>query len=157
MEDLHFKDVYGGIKDFPNILADVIFNNFKDIDADKEICHTKDEIDRLVTSNNMYSMLVYDNGNMVGYIIGEIIMSGSFKCFHISYIYVISSHRCHGIASKLIELSGKKLKNTYNINKITLTCDKRNIYNLNFYKNKGFNIDKLYMDSQNYCVLSRLL
>lgn len=157
MKDLQFKDIYGGIKHNSNMFADVIFNNFKDIEADQEISHTENEIDRLVKSNKMYSMFAYDNNNnnnMVGYIIGEIIKSGPFLCFHIQYLYVVSSYRCHGIATKLIELSKQKMRNEHKINKITLTCNKKNKYNFNFYKNKGFNVDKLYMESENYCVMS---
>jgi ribosomal protein S18 acetylase RimI-like enzyme len=151
------KDVFGGLNHNAKIFIDVIHENFKDIECDSNLKHDIDEIRRLVKSNSMYTIFAYDNDNIVGYLIGEIIETNNTLCFHIGYLYVTSTHRCHGIASKLIKTLNDKIQKSFDLDKITLTCNTNNIYNLNFYKKKGFLVDKLYANTDKYCVMSMKL
>jgi len=153
--NLKIKDIFGGMKQNAQLFEKVVCANFKDIQADHALVHDDDEIKKLIKSNTMYTVFAYDGNILVGYLIGEIINNNS--CFHIGYLYVISSHRCHGIASILMHTMNDKMKNSHGINKITLTCNINNAHNFNFYTKKGFSIDKLYMKTNNYCVMSTKL
>jgi ribosomal protein S18 acetylase RimI-like enzyme len=150
--NLKIKDIYGGMKQNAELFAKVVCANFKDIQVDSALVHDDDEIKKLIKSNTMYTAFAYDGDVLIGYLIGEIINNN--LCFHIGYLYVMSSYRCHGVASILMQTMNDKMKNSYSINKITLTCNINNTHNFNFYTKKGFRIDKLYMKTNNYCVMS---
>ena len=153
---ISYKCIHGGITgENSKLIADIVNKNFINVVDDIEIQHDENEIKRVIESKNMYSIFAFDGKDMIGYLLGEIIESGNKTCLHIQYLYIISTHRCKGIAGTMMKLSEEDVRNKFNVKKITLTCNINHKYNYVFYEKKGFCKDNLYKSNSNYCVMSK--
>ena len=126
----------------PDILANVVYNNFMYLINFPELQHTKQDIIKtLMLSGNM-CYLVYDNKNkLIAYLIGDFrTLSDSRNVYYISYVYVVESYRGKKIGSQLMNILMRKCK-LNGTNVIILTCDTHDKRLVNFYKRYGFVVD----------------
>ena len=159
--NLVIKDLFGGFngykKKYKKHLAKTIYNNFKTYNYIL-VKHTIEDINKFISSGNIYSILIYKNNKIIGYLFGEIISlntntNKNKTVFLIRYIYVYSELRNTGIGSKLIEIVIDKI-NKWNIDGAIVICDIDNSDIQYFFNHRGFTIDKTYQPDKTLTVLS---
>lgn len=125
----------------PELLSDVIFNNFNYLTEFPELSHTKKEIIKLLQSDNSIIYLVYDKNKLIGYLVGDArkFPDGRYG-YYISYLYVLKSYRNKKIGSTLMNMLINNAKNQ-GIKFILLTCDTDDTKVVNFYIKYGFKVD----------------
>lgn len=155
---LTIKETVGGFKEQTRYFAKTIYNNFRYLKDYPQLKHTFEDINQLLKSVNMYSILVYDiNGKIIAYLIGEILELDDGKTvLYIDYIYVVSMYRELGIASKLLDILVSKV-NSWNINGIMLTADTENKKIYDFYLKRGFMPDQTHRRYERHDVLSKYI
>ena len=130
--------------------ANVIYNNFIHLTNYPHLKHSKKEILRLLKSKNIILYVAMTDNKISGYLLGEIIVLNDGRTvLYITYLYVATKFRKHGIASKLIDSA-----NVYTMDKkmngLMLTCNTHDKYVLNFYTKKGFTVDMLLKTNSQY-------
>lgn len=121
-----------------NMFIDLVFEHFIDLADYPDLKHTRDELYRLIRSENMKGYLVYHGKKIIGYLLGEImILVDGRKVFYISYMFVAPSFRKHGIASQLMEFS-REFANNAGFDGLLLTADSENQKVFDFYLKRGF-------------------
>lgn len=117
-----------------------VYNHFPKVDG---LLHSKEEIKRIITSDNILSIFVYvlDDGvkKLIGYGLGDshVLPDGRYVCF-ISYLYVVSKYRNNHIGSMIMNLFIKECK-TRGIPFIMLLCHDSKI---SYYNKFGFTKDR---------------
>lgn len=157
MSGLTINEVSGGFKEDTKYFCNAIYNNFPSIVSYPKLRHTKKDIDKLLRSNKMFCLLVYDaNKRIAGYLLGEFVeLTATNKIvFFISYLYVARTYRKRGIASKLVDIIFNKVKKLWNIDGIMLICDTDDTAVYDFYIKRGFTIDQTYKRNEKHDVLS---
>jgi ribosomal protein S18 acetylase RimI-like enzyme len=153
---IFYKELYtmsGTTKHF----IDVIYNNFLNLASDKSSKHTKEEIKRLLTSQNMFGFLLYNGKILVGYIIGEKInLSDGRLVNYITYLYVAKNYRTCGLGEQLVTLSITKTRNI-GLSFIILKCDKFNNSICKFYSKRGFIPDPVLGNTGKHQILTYYL
>jgi len=120
------------------LFATVIYKNFINLLPYKQLQHTKQEIYRILTSDNAKVILVMVNKKMAAYLIGEIMKLNDGRIvFYINYIFTSKLFRNRGFGSALMKVVENIVKNE-NLDGIMLTCDTENKYVYDFYIKKGF-------------------
>lgn len=130
--------------------TNVIYNNFIHLLKYPHLKHSKNEILKLLKSKNVILYIAVTNNKISGYLLGEIIILNDGRTvLYITYLYVATNMRKHGIASELIDKA-----NIYTIDKklngLMLTCNTHDKYVLNFYTKKGFTVDMLLKTNSQY-------
>ena len=121
--------------------ANIIFDNFKEIEDDEELNHNIREITRILISPKSITILCIYNKQIIGYLIAEITVVDDLKqLMHIMYIYTSPIHRSKGIATYLLNIIEKYAKEL-NINTLSLTYDTYNKNLEKFYFNNNFTYD----------------
>jgi ribosomal protein S18 acetylase RimI-like enzyme len=88
-----------------DLLVNVIYNNFINLADDPKLNHTKKEITKTLSSNDVVLFLIIDSGKIIAYLLAEIIkLKDTRKVTFISYIYVIPSMRQKKLGCKLMSL-----------------------------------------------------
>ena len=140
----------------PNInnLVETIHNNFLELSKYPVLKHNKYEIHRLLTSPNLIMFTIYNDGNMIAYLIGEIIvLNDGRKVLYISYLYVSSKYRGMSLGSNLLKMAIDKAS-ALNMNSVVLIVDTEDQRALDFYMKKGFMYDQYLRRYDRYDVLS---
>jgi ribosomal protein S18 acetylase RimI-like enzyme len=119
----------------PHILANVIYQNFIYLEKEPQLMHTKDEIIKLLSSNDLMCYLVYHNNKLIGYLVGEFKNVSDRFVFYVSYVYVMDSYRGHKIGTHLMDILIDYCKNN-GIKFIVLTCDTFDKKIIDFYTKK---------------------
>jgi ribosomal protein S18 acetylase RimI-like enzyme len=136
-----------------NKFAKIIYANFIYFKKYPNLQHNIKELDRLLTDNNMYGLLVYQEKKIIGYLIGEKKnLTDSRNIYYISYVYISPKYRNNGLASYLINNIKNKFKNK--LDGLMLTTDKDNEKLYNFYLKKGFMDDITFRNYGKHEVLS---
>jgi ribosomal protein S18 acetylase RimI-like enzyme len=152
---LVIKEYAGGFKETTKYFTATIYKNFRELTNDPTLKHTPNEINKLLKSPKMYSLLVYDSVHkMLAYLIGEIMeLQNGRMVFYITYIYVASKYRGLGIASKLINIIFSKV-DSWDLDGIMLICDTENKLVHDFYLKRGFMPDQTYRRYDQHEVIS---
>lgn len=119
----------------PEILTDVIHQNFIYLTKFPELMHTKNDIFKLLTDDNNIIYLVYNNKNLIGYLVGEMKNVSNRYVFYISYIYVMEKYRNKKIGSYLMNKAINYCHQN-GIKFIILTCDTYDKKIIEFYTKK---------------------
>jgi len=140
MQKIYIRPVDALYFDRPNVslFVNSVYNNFIDLSKYPELKHTKQDIYKLLKSENMRGYIVRQDNKLLGYLIGEImILADGRKVFYISYIYIAASFRKKHIGSKLLEMVIKTSR-SLKFDGVLLTCDTENIPVYDFYQKRGF-------------------
>lgn len=128
----------------PELLANVIFNNFFYLTNFPELQHTKKDIMDILSSNSKSKILcylLYDDKKLIGYLIGDFrTFPDNRYGFYISYVFIAEKYRNQKLGSKLMNLLIEKCKKV-SVKFIILTCDTNDKKIVNFYKKYGFKVD----------------
>jgi ribosomal protein S18 acetylase RimI-like enzyme len=137
-------------------LINVIYNNFNYL-TDPNLGHTKDEIYRLLTSNQLYGLLVYHDKQLIAYLIGEFkILVDNRYVYYITYIYVSDKYRNKRIGIRLIINILNKCNNK-GVKFVLLTFDTSNNKLIRFYNKLGFKKDPILGTGKRHDVYSYFL
>lgn len=140
-----------------NIFIDTIYNNFLDLTKIKELNHNKNELMRILSSKHFIGFHMFKNDQVIGYIIGEIIVIEDGRMVaYINYLYVSSKYRKNGFGSSLLSCFINESKKN-GVSYIMLTCNKNNKNVLNMYNKHGFNIDTFQRSIDPYVVLVKYI
>lgn len=155
---LNIKEIVGGFKEQTKYFARTIYNNFIYLKDYPQLKHTFEDINKLLKSVNMYSILIHDiNGRIIAYLIGEILELDDGKTvLYIDYLYVVSTYRELGIASKILDILISKV-NSWDISGIMLTMDTENKKIYDFYLKRGFMPDQKYRRYERHDILSKYI
>nr|QBK89318.1 MAG: acetyltransferase (GNAT) family protein [Mimivirus LCMiAC02] len=142
----------------PNPFTNLIYKHFFNIAKIPELEHTKINIKKLLLSDDMMGLLVYDKNDLVGYLIGEFktLLNGR-HVYHISYMFILPEYRNRKIGTDLINRLIKKCKIYKKHDSrmhITLTCDTYNKKVYNFYIKNKFTIDRQLRTGKKHDVMS---
>lgn len=138
-----------------NVLSETVYKNFIDLKNYSELNHNIKEINRILKSDNFIGFHVYYNSKVIGYILGEVIITSDGRLsLYVNYLYVARAYRHHGLGKKLLlalidkcEYIGSKF--------IMLTCNGTNLRLIQFYRKFGFNLDPIQTSIRPYVVLVR--
>ena len=138
----------------PDLLIDVIFDNFKHLTNYPELKHSKAEIRRIITGDKFYGFLLYHNKKIIAYLIGEITkLQDGRKAFFINYIFVSTHYRNKGLATDLLN-EVYKLGDNHQLDAVLLTCDTEDPIVYDFYLKRGYMPDYVLRQYNKYDVLS---
>lgn len=157
MSKIVIKELINIKHDSINGFANSIYNNFIYISDNEDLMHSKDEIKRLLASKNTICYVMYDNNNIIAYIVGEKkhLDDGRFT-YYIDYIYVSKKYRGRKLGTKLIDIAINKCKNL-GIKFIMLTCDTHDDKVMSFYIKIGFMPDPVLRNFKRHEVLTLYL
>jgi ribosomal protein S18 acetylase RimI-like enzyme len=134
---------------------ETIFNNFIELLEYPELKHNRDEIYRILTSNNVHVLLYMIDGKIASYLIGETInLNDGRRVLYISYLYTALRFRGKRLASLLMEQAEEIVQNEQ-LDTTVLTCDTENSMVYNFYLQKGFMPDMILRNYSRHEVLSK--
>jgi len=145
-----------GLKHNTNInnLVQVIYNNFLELSRYPSLKHDPQEIRRLLTSPDLIMYTIFNQNNMIAYIIGEVMkLNDTRMVLYVSYLYVSSKYREHGLGTELLNLVIDKAS-LLNLSNIVLTVDTEDQRVLDFYMKKGFMYDTSLRKYDRYDILS---
>ena len=135
--------------------VETIFTNFTELLEYPDLKHNRQEIYRLLTSDNARVLLYIIDGKIASYLVGEIMnLNDGRRVFYISYLYTASRFRGKGLATNLME-QVEQIVQHENLDTTLLTCDTENSMVYNFYLEKGFMPDMLLRRNQKHEVLSK--
>ena len=133
-----------------NPFANIIYNNFKYISKFPSLNHNVEEIKILLKNNNMMGLLIYHQGYIIGYLLGEFKrLNDGRQIYYISYMYIAPKYRNKRLGSYLMKILNKKCVQQYNLKYITLTCDSKDNKVYNFYLKRGFKMDSILNTQRN--------
>lgn len=116
----------------------MIYTNFIDLCDCKELKHNKQEIMRLITSQNIKILLIIVNKKIAAYLVGEImVLNDGRKVFYINYIFTGKYFRKQGFGSKLLKFV-EKLTKKFGYDGVLLTCNTEDDKIYNFYLMRGY-------------------
>ena len=122
----------------PEIMADIMFNNFSYLTEFPHLSHNKKELKKILKLEDNLCFLVYDNDKLVAYLVGDFkTLNDSRFVYYISYFYVLENYRGNGLGSQILKMvinRCKKLGMAF----VLLTCDTYDPKVVNFYKKHGF-------------------
>ncbi len=124
-----------------NIMTNIIYNNFVELEKYAILKHTIDDIKKLLKNKKMVLIVASINKKIVGYIIGEnITLDDGRKTLFISYFYVGKKYRGVQIGTKLLNLFiSKAIKQK--LDGVLLIVDTENTKLVNYYFMKKFMYD----------------
>lgn len=144
---------YQDITKHTNIFTDIIFNNFIDLINYPYVKHTRNDIQNLLSSEQMLGYIVKYSEKIIAYMFGEVSqMPDGRNAYYLSYIYVAPKYQHLKIGTLLLNKIIGHCKH-YGIPFIVLTCDTKDIRVMNFYKKFGFIIDPVLKNGKRHDVL----
>ena len=146
------------IKHNINTFTDIVYENFIDLANYPLLKHTQEEIKKLMTSDKLYSVLVYNkNNSLIAYALGEFMnLNDGREVYYLSYIYVVSKYRKEGLGTKILNTIHTRCSNM-GIKTIMLICDTEDKKVLDFYLFKGYMPDQVMRRYDRHDVLSLTL
>jgi RimJ/RimL family protein N-acetyltransferase len=150
-----FKEINSSNIDMDNSkhFVETIYNNFLHLTKKPNLNHNHTEINRLLSSKNMYGFLVYNENKLIGYLLGENLDVNNRSTYYINYLFVATKYRKNGLASQLLSHVTQYSKST-NKNCVMLTCDTQNKQVHNFYLKRGFMPDPELRNYKRHDILS---
>lgn len=140
-----------------NKYIEIIYKNFTNL-INTEVVHSKQDIQRILNSDNYYGFFLYFKNKLVGYAISEIsIIQDGRKVLFLNYLYISSVYRRKGYGKLIMNKVIDYTKNELGINFIILIVEKNKISNINFYKKLGFVNENLFYNLKNFLVLTKYL
>lgn len=139
VQEVSFKDIQKDIKNF----TVAIFNNFIELTRHPYVKHTKEEIRRLLESEQLFGYIVrYRNPEnitkIIAYLFGETTtLPDGRNAYYLSYIYVSPNFQHKKLGSLLMKKIIYHCQH-FGIPFIVLTCDTEDTKVMNFYKKLGF-------------------
>ncbi len=125
----------------PEILADIIFNNFSYLTEFPSLSHNKKEIIKILKLDENLCFFIYDNDKLVAYLVGDFkTLNDKRYVYYISYFYVMEAYRGNGLGGQILQMVINKCKKV-GVPFIILTCDTYDTKVVNFYKKYGFSKD----------------
>ncbi|ARF11301.1 acetyltransferase GNAT family protein [Klosneuvirus KNV1] len=125
----------------PELLANVVFNNFSYLTEFPELMHNKQEIIKTLNAEGNLCYLIYDKNNLIGYLIGDFRNFPDNRYgYYISYLYISKLYQNRKLGTNLMDKIIKKCRNI-GVNYILLTCDTKDEKIVKFYKKYGFVVD----------------
>tara|TARA_B100000700_G_C14543217_1_gene622996 strand:- start:37 stop:513 length:477 start_codon:yes stop_codon:yes gene_type:complete len=118
---------------------DLVYNDSEDFHDLKDIGWSKKQINSQLNKINNYSLGIYDNNNLITFVLGDLIFIEKDSEYEILILYVKKSRRREGFASKLLNYLEKQ-KKSLNLKKIYLEVSKNNNNAINLYKKSKFNL-----------------
>lgn len=103
----------------------------------KEEAFTKQQIAQLLTSYNSISLVAKENNEIIGFIIGMIILENNVSAGHVLTIDVEPTHRRKGVGVKLLKEIEKIFK-TKGVKVCCLEAREDNVPALNLYRKLGY-------------------
>ena len=141
----------------PSKLVDTIYNNFLYLVEYPVLLHNKDEINRILTATDCMNYLVFYNGKLIAYLIGDFrTLDDNRMVYYISYLYVSRQYRNRKIGSRLMNMLIRKVTEK-GIKFIVLTCDSDDQLNMRFYRKFGFKPDPLLSKGKKHDVYTLFL
>jgi ribosomal protein S18 acetylase RimI-like enzyme len=137
--------------------VNTIYNNFIHLSNNHQLEHNRNELKRLLSSNNMLSYVAYHDTNIIAYIIGETKQLNDGRVvFYISYLYVGNKYRGMKLGSKLMSLIIQKC-NLMGTTFVMLTCDTQDSKVYEFYKKMKFITDPILQNFTQHEILTLFL
>ncbi len=123
------------------ILVDIIYNNFSDLNDEPKLNHTHEAIMKTLNSKEVVLLLFIEKGKIGGYLLGEImILEDGRKVMFISYIFVAKDLRASGVGTQLLQIITKIASDKY-CDGIMLIYDTTQKKLIRFYDKHGFMLD----------------
>jgi len=122
-------------------LTKTIYENFIELENYPILSHTKKTILETLNKPDCIFIINYDEKKkrIIGYLLGyiEYINNDNRKVFFVSYLYVSSKYRTHGIGSKLMNIA-HELTQSMKCDGTMLICDTEDEPVYNFYLRKQY-------------------
>jgi ribosomal protein S18 acetylase RimI-like enzyme len=135
------------------LLIETVYDNFINLSKHPKLNHTRENIKKILKSDNSYVIFILENKKIIGYLVAQsVLLNDGRLVFYIYYLFTSNKFRNMGIASKLLEFS-KNISNKDNCIGIMLTCDTEDVKVYDFYLKKGFMPDMLMRTYNRYDVL----
>ena len=136
-----------------SFFTNVIYTNFGGLSEYPQLKHTKEEILKLLKSDNAIVCLYMVNKKLAAYMTGEIIiLNDGRKVFYVAYIFTGEKFRNKGIGSKLMNVVDT-ITNKQMLAGIMLTCNSEDKKIYDFYLKKGFMPDLILRTCGKYEVM----
>ncbi len=124
-----------------DVLVDIIYNNFSDLNDEPKLNHTPEAIKKTLDSKEAVLLLFIENGKIGAYLLGEImILEDGRKVMFISYIFVAKDLRTSGVGTKLLQIISKIATDKY-CDGVMLIYDTTQKKLRRFYDKNGFMLD----------------
>jgi GNAT superfamily N-acetyltransferase len=124
-----------------DVLVDIIYNNFGDLNDEPKLNHTPEAIKKTLDSMKAVLLLFIENGKIGAYLLGEIIiLEDGRKVMFISYIFVAKDLRTSGVGTKLLQIISKFATDKY-CDGVMLIYDTTQKKLRRFYDKNGFMLD----------------
>jgi len=125
--------------------SNIVYNLFKDNVSNLKKDHSVENIKKMLTSSDFYSIFIYDyKSSIIGYVLGEFeLLDDGRYCYFIKYLYVTNEYKNENIEKALIARLKNDVKKEFGVNFIFVFCNVNNLKIYEFYKNNNFSIDKL--------------
>lgn len=118
--------------------VEMIYQNFIDLSDYPELKHNREELTRLVSSENAKIALIIVENKIAAYLVGETIdLVDGRRVFYVSYIFTAKKFRKQGFGSQLMEYV-EELSKKFNYDGVLLTCDTENQNVYDFYLIRGY-------------------
>lgn len=145
------------IKDYVPIFTKIIFDNFIELKQYPYVRHTHNDIQKLLSSEQLFGYIVKYNDTIIAYMFGEVTtLSDGRNVFYLSYIYVVPKYRHIKTGSLLLRKLIAHCRQ-FGIPFIVLTCDTENEKVMAFYKKFGFVNDPILTSDRKHDVLCLFL
>ena len=96
------------------VLVDIIYNNFGDLNDEPKLNHTPEAIMKTLNSKEVVLLLFIENGKIGGYLLGEVmILEDGRKVMYVSYIFVAKNLRTSGVGTQLLQIISKIATDKY--------------------------------------------
>lgn len=136
-----------------NIFMNIIFNNFIDLVNYPYVKHTRQDIQNLLSSEQMIGYVAKYAEKIIAYMFGEVSqMPDGRNAYYLSYIFVAPKYQHLKIGSLMLNKIINHCRH-YGIPFIVLTCDTEDTKVMNFYKKFGFILDPLLRNGKRHDVL----
>lgn len=136
-----------------NVFVNTVYNNFIHLQGVQNLSHTKDDIRKVLNSENPQLYVILINGKIASYLLGEIVnLNDGRIVLYVTYIFTAKKFRALGHATKLLKVADEIAKKN-NLDGVMLTCDSENDYVYNFYLKRGFMPDMLLRQYSKYEVM----
>ena len=123
------------------LLRDIIYNNFSDLNDEPKLNHTPEAILKTLNSKNSVLLLFIENKKIGAYLLGEIMnLEDGRKVMFISYIFVAKDLRASGVGTQLLQIISKIATDKY-CDGVMLIYDTTQKKLRRFYDRNGFMLD----------------
>jgi GNAT superfamily N-acetyltransferase len=137
--------------------VEMLYLNFAELADYPELKHNRQELMRLVTSDQSKIVLIIVNKKIAAYLVGETMdLNDGRRVFYISYIFTAKMFRKQGFASKLMNYIEEYSKK-FEYDGLLLTCDTEDDDVYNFYQIRGFMPDLVLRQYKKHDILYKPL